>query len=251
MRHVHHTAWIFIALLLAPDSARSQPAESDSLRRWGFGWEAEVGSFYSSFASGIGIRYRASPEWGIGLIVNPFLDGDDAESRSSSTSSGGSMEVSRTSGDDEGYRLFAAAMVYREARVGKWLGVGPYAGIGYQRGRVESSDLRVEERADDLGVRTSTAVSRSESWWDEWSLSVGLRPTFTVEKRFVLETRLGVDISFRHNEGDASSRRVSGATNAETEEDVSRSSNEWDSWDLTVLGQNLGPGATMTFIVYF
>lgn len=219
----------------APADVSANQTEAPRPRR-GIGWD-----------SGIGLRYRLGERWGLGLRVNPNLSDFDSETnrvdeRSDETENRVLLD------DSETRSLGAALMLFRESTIGRWLGIGPYAEIGYSRTRFEW--LNGTDTYYPIDERTSRGLVASSGTSHAWTAAVGIRPTFTVRGRFALESRVGVSLQFVDEESEGLYRNQEQAGDAEyLSESVTTGTG--DSWNVTVFGQELGPGATLTFMAYF
>jgi hypothetical protein len=139
-----------------------------------------------------------------------------------------------------------SVMVFRETRIGRWVGVGPYAEVMYTDTKSSS-----ESRRTSYGDALREDLFRTEYSAHTWKLVVGVRPTFTFKNRFALESRLGIALTFID-----SARSRTSAERTQVPEEEPRVHNAFehthgDEWGLEAFGEELGPGATLTFIAYF
>ena len=74
----------------------------------------------------------------------------------------------------------------------------------------------------------------------------GDKPTVTFDDRLVLETRFGLRLSHVNEDRKRFINRIE--TDGSSRED---DQGDQTTWRLDAFGQNLGPGATMQFIIYF
>lgn len=234
---------LVLVSLSAASSAAAAPAANldrrSAPRRSGLGWD-----------SGIAVRYRLGATWGLGVRVNPDLSDRDAAGRRA-VDDPERTRIDASSGDRETDTFGAGIMIFRETRIGRWLGFGPYGELAFDRSRYSNDDV---SRASSTGLfdgESETRVSGYATATRTWSVEFGVRPTFTIHDRFALESRLGV--ALRSLDTDYAYR-----SRAEWSEEgvvTSRSDSEYrtdsDGWSVSVFGEELGPGATLTFIAYF
>lgn len=216
--------WVLVLLLsLVPlSTARAEAPE----RRWGIGWDG-----------GIGMRYRLSTTWGLGLRVNPNLYNDEVTY---------DLDNSVTLEDREtvhnGFTI--QTMVYRESEIGENLGVGAFLGAGVT---VDNSDYDNESAINLSGgtvrLDTSELTSRTTTWFTEF----GFRPTYTFKERFVLETRIGIRLE--HVDTEDRRKTISYIDGTQTGETFDQGT--FRRWRFSAFGQNLGPGAVVQFMIYF
>ncbi|MFN0151433.1 MAG: hypothetical protein ACKVU1_12085 [bacterium] len=234
------------AVTVAPDALR---------HRWGVGWDGGIGFIGGG---GIAVRYRIDHSWGLGAIITTSVSGgdDEGDDRDSSTESDyesveGTVSTSDFTSDSYSLRGFA----FHETRLADWFTMGPYFGMGYGYRRYESDAVSVSTRLTDSQISIERRQSTSTSTDHEWAFSVGLRPSFTFDKRFTLETRLGITAIWTDSSGSSTSRRtVTSGTEGEvfeTRESVDRDRDDDDGWRLNAFGEDLGPGAVLAFIVSF
>ena len=205
---------IATAVILAVGCVTQAHADNDgTVYRWGVGWD-----------DGVGIRYMTSPTWGIGLQFKP-----DISSYTTTTSIRASDNNYQISGEDETDRAnwTVGVMVFRHAMLTKHLGIGPYGRIAYSREKVD-------------GTTNHTGVPRyMNRRGNLYTFEFGIRPTFTFQKRFVLESRFGFGVMHRdHAQGNLPDVGVD-------------SRHEIDETGFFALGNDLGPGAVMQFMIYF
>jgi len=210
------TALIILAVACCASDARCQGG--DTLRRWGVGWD-----------DGLGLRYLFSPSWGIGLQIKPDIYDRSSEDMSDIDAPGENLTLNIDAGS-QAFRI--GAMAFRQVSVGKWLGVGPYAKVGYYYGY---SDWIREYETPGRQYRVDSRV-------DEVTFEVGVRPTFTFDQHFVLESRFGLGVIYRHTVGRQRSY-YDGELDARRVVD--------DDTRFFVFGRDLGPGAVMQFMIYF
>lgn len=251
---------LLVSFLLAGiTQAAAQSPAGASRRHWGVGWDR-----------GLGFRYRTDGQWGFGLRVNPDLyhntsdrdgssEGQQIDDRTS-TSTSSDDDIQDTDVD----RYGASAMAFREFRIGRWVGVGPFAEISFDRTvRTSVRSRRAIDRddpdvtdTDDTVTRFDVTDERDETDARTWAFSIGLRPTFTIEERFALETRFGVSVAHSDEESTRLYRRQTVNDDVGTSRDgVSTSEQITDSasqtWQLDAIGRSLGLGAEMEFMIYF
>lgn len=221
---------------------------------WGIGWDAGRGFV----AGGIAIRRRIDEEWGLGFIVDANVSGEDDEGddRSGDRSEDyGSTSEAQLS-EDATYDAYGLrGFVFHETRVTDWFGLGPYCGMGYGYDRRDTDELRVSTRVTDASISTERRQENSTRISHSWAFTLGLRPSFIIEERFILETRLGVtavwtDSETRSTTYSSYSRR-DGNGAIESSSSVDRRDSDDNAWRFAAFGQELGPGAVLSFIVKF
>ncbi len=211
-------------------------------RRWGVGWD-----------DGIAARYRLNETWGVGLRIDPSLTDETSDSKDESVYEGETERSSEENWMSEGDRqaITVGTMIYRETRIGRWVGLGPFAAVNYSW-------------SDDDDVRSFSALSEGETYSDPErhrtdvdirkshtvDFLLGIRPAFHIENRFVLETRFGLRLRYYSNEWNASdvSQSIDEGGDLTTGENTTRS--ESSRWSFDSFGHDLGLGATMQFILY-
>jgi hypothetical protein len=205
---------IGVAILLAVVSQVAHAETDGDFYRWAVGWD-----------DGVGVRYLVSPHWGLGLRVSPRLSdySNDvliAPDQDDPYTPGPSRESDNHSFD-------VGIMVFRTVEIGRGFGFGPFAKLGYYR-----SDGKITDNS-------SGAESVNETNENRYTLEIGVRPTYSFSKRFVLETRLGVGLLVINRDNDSDSP---GGLLRRT---------EYRQTDLYAFGKDLGPGAVVQFMVYF
>jgi len=220
-------------------SAECPPDSNTSCsHRIGVGWD-----------SGIGARYRIGRHWGLGVRLNPDLT--DSESRFRRVSERpDETDFRDASTDSEGRTYGASIMLYREARIARWLGFGPYCELAFDGRRSEYRDDNLNYSSAE-GDGTDRFLYRSSASTRSWTTSIGVRPTFTFCDRFALESRLGVALVFSDENTD---RYYLNSAQIEGEYDYGSASAvrvDGNAWSVSFFGQELGPGATLTFMAYF
>ncbi len=222
--------------------------------KWGVGWDAGRGFV----AGGVAIRRRINDEWGLGFIIDANVSGgdDEEEDRDGNQNDDRSSTQEGLVTDDFTYDAFGLrAFAFHETRLTEWFALGPYFGLGYGFDRRDSDELRVSTRVTDTAISTERREVTSTNTAHSWAFSLGLRPSFTFDQRFVLETRLGFTGIWRDEETRRTvftsefSEDENGATESSTR--VEKNRDDDDGWSFTAFGQELGPGAVLSFIVCF
>jgi hypothetical protein len=283
------SASILFLLVVAPAVAEEPnapaPDKAKKHYRWGAGWD-----------EGLALRAKLADGWGLGLRVNPdLIDPESSGTDSSDNDSDwlcsgvrfcGSGTKSHSSQSANGdVRTFSASlMAYREKRLGKWLAVGPYLALNYNRQR-ETQTETYESESQSQTVYPPTPLitsppytSRSRTTRTHWQrtmgVELGVRPTFQFHERFVLETRFGLEwahtkwneSSETHSENDgggpiypvyddktaaSSSPDIVSPLPTTKGESDSKSARKGTEKRLHAVGERLGPGAQLRFIVLF
>jgi hypothetical protein len=261
--------------------APSSPETKTKTYRYGVGWDEGL-AFRARLGDGWGVGLRINPDF-----VDPESEtssqfNDDYEytcywiysSPSSCRHESEGQSQTTTTGDR---RTFSATfMLYHERPFGKWLAAGPYLALGYERqsrsetSHTESRDEWTEEYPwtprpnEGDGERvTDTTV---EHWQRSAIVELGIRPVFRFHERFTLETRFGVELRFtdwhetrrthsqwKNDSSDIVYRversisSVSATRGAYDTEDRSEGSER----RFRTVGERLGPGAELRFIVHF
>jgi hypothetical protein len=290
-RHVlgRGTVAIMAALLLpnagavaAEEGQAAKPAEKKAKTyRYGVGWDEGL-AFRARLGDGWGIGLRINPDF-----VDPESEArsqfgsDQAFScyriyPQPSTCLRHSEGESQTTTTGDRRTFSATFMLYHERPFGKWLAAGPYLALGYERqsrsetSHTESRDEWTEEYPWTPRPNEGDGERVTDMTVDLWQRSaiveLGIRPVFRFHERFTLETRFGLELRFTdwnetrrtHSEwmngsGDYSGipvdppRRVS--TDSGTDESEERS--EGSGRRFRAVGERLGPGAELRFIVHF
>lgn len=230
------------------------PAAAAPFYNWGIGWDAGRGFV----APGIAIRRRVDEAWGLGLIVDTNISGGDDESEDRSgdrsddyTRNRETQVTSDFTSDAFGLRGFA----FHESQLTDWFSLGPYFGIGYGFDRRDTDELRVSTSVSDASISVERLETTSTRTRHSWAFTTGVRPAFTFDGRFILETRLGLTATWRDGETKTSryetdtTRDGNGAIQSSSSVRVERDDD--DGWTLSAFGQELGPGAVLSFIVCF
>jgi hypothetical protein len=251
---------------------RAEPAKKHY--RWGVGWD-----------EGLALRARFANGWGLGLRLNPDLA--DPES-TTSESYDGSQDVGcaatdlcwdRRDGTSHSKatgkrRAFATAVTLSHERtLRRGLAVGPYLTVSYERLR----ETAIEETEGDGGwsgleplldaVPMSQGQQRTSStnatrWQRTLALELGVRPVFQIHERLLLETRFGLELAFtKWSENSSSSaedwsdpepRLMSSSYWSPTvSASDTRSARKGSERRLRAVGERLGPGAELRFVVLF
>jgi len=207
-----------LTTLLIASSGEADPAEENP-RSWGFGWDR-----------GIAARYRSATGWGMGLRLSPAVNDRNSDGAYSweETTEANSRDALEFHG------LTVGLLVFREKSVGRWVRMGPYAELSF--------DYRRTERIGESIFDDESSFSTSDDQMRTWSLEAGFRPSFVIEDRFVLETRLGIGVS-RSFEEDTDGWGTDGVVEDTRHEEA-------DQWRFRFLGQNLGFGTALQFIFY-
>jgi len=150
---------------------------------------------------GLGLRYYVDSTWGFGFRALAFFEHESVHSDNPLAFPGPS----------EADHLELGVMVFKEYRLGRWRACGPFLGFEYG----------YEEEA------------ASECAW-----SMGLRPVLVWKKRFMMETRFGILMSYEYRRAvylrqDLIARETTSGQRIET------------------FGSPLGPGVTLQFIILF
>ncbi len=268
----------------APASAEKASADTTAKKaktyRWGVGWD-----------EGLALRVRMGQGWGLGLRVNPDLVDPDSETDSLTDSADeypcGTYGRDVTCRDTSGWHsdgtttgnrrtISTALMLYHERNLGKWLGGGPYLALGYERlsqtetVRTDSQNTWSSEHPwapSEKNESDRTTETTTRTWERSLIIELGLRPVFRFHERLALETRFGLEL--RLTDWDATRRSRSGWTGGgsdvvyppgtpvprttangtgsdSSEEHRSGSENRFHA-----VGERLGPGAQLRFVVYF
>ena len=181
------------------------------------------------------MRYRLSETWGLGFRLKPTINDDATDYETTTTTDSSTTLDTRRAYTTLDRRLALSAMLFREVRISRYVSVGPYLGLGYER----RFDKQTTEPWTDNG---STYYNWDRTTTDIVFLEAGIRPAFEFFERFVLETRLGFVLSHSDMLDERYSRN--GANTSSN----SRSSS---SWDFYFSGRDLGPGAVMQFMIIF
>jgi hypothetical protein len=163
-----------------------------------------AGDFYRwgiGWDRGLGLRYYVDSTWGFGFRVLALFEWE-------SVNGDESWEVPEFRRSDH---VEAGAMVFKQYRLGRWLVFGPFAGFDYNY------------------------VERSLS---EYAWSIGLRPALVWKKRFMLETRFGLRMSYECR------RRVSLTRGLIRRDKVI-------GREIEAFGGALGPGVIVQFMILF
>ncbi|MBD3298428.1 MAG: hypothetical protein GF341_07230 [candidate division Zixibacteria bacterium] len=196
-------------------SAQAEEPGDKMAHRWGIGWD-----------DGLGLRYRLSEEWGVGLTVKPdLLERSQKSSRTvdSLTHVEPPREFNRRS-------MLAALMLYRETPISSWIDVGPFVRAQFSYDETEN---------DYPGSPTTTHRLHA---FRRLQFTIGIRPTFSYKDRFVLESRFGIGLSYYNS--DYWSR-------AKHDQQVIQTTGGSDDWSGFTFGEELGPGSVLQFIIYF
>jgi len=180
---------ILLAICWVPSDAGS--SERHTLFRWGVGWD-----------EGLAVRYMVDSSWGLGLRIDALgvRPGSVRDDEQPPLEDGVSVGP-----------LYVGALIFREAHVGTWLRIGPFASVAFRHQGPTFNGLYT---------------------------SFGLRPAVVWRQRFVLETRFGMMLEYRHSLRDwCECRRCASYTS--------------DVWDLHAFGSDLGPHSTLRFIFMF
>ena len=192
-----------VVLFTVPGSAEDESERE--LGRWGIGWD-----------NGLGGRYRLTPGWELGFRLSGDLDDFDHEEHRQLPDTT-VTETVRTAGGSIGM----AVLLFYSQPINDWIRFGPYFGVVYSH----SSDH-----------------SRAGTYYDlnqnDVGIELGARPSFTLWKRFVFESRIGVSYTHSHQ---VQERRYADANITD----------RVDGWVLRSFGQNLGLNALMQFMIYF
>jgi len=205
-------------LLLAPGNVAAGDQDTTDFRRWGIGWD-----------DGIAVRHHFSPSWGIGLQIKPGIRDHDSETEFTRPDPQYDYDDVYT---EERSSIMIGAMAFRQAQLGKWLGIGPYCRVYYEH---ESSERYRYNTGSSSWVTSDVKT-------DVISIEVGIRPTFRFDERLVLETRFGIGLSNQWI--GAEDRSLSGGQ-------FNTKSQDADATTFTTFGQDLGPGSVLQFIIYF
>ncbi len=251
--------WLAILLctsVLATETAAQVGEEETQLtaetisRRWGIGFDSGLASSSYGYGS-LALRYRLDDKWGVGLNLNPGW-GDNRED-SDSFSDGyydDAIHYSHTAESSDRKGLRVEGFLYREQKIGRWLGVGPFLGLTYN---YSSSTNRRWTRTTILyptttGQRFQVRESHDQDRY--YQLVIGVRPTFTFEERLVLEARFGLLLSYSDSErGYASSREETGTYSTNNYREATR--NDYGRWGVGAFGSGLGPGSVLSFTILF
>lgn len=235
---------IFALVLLATTaSARAEESAEKTHaahRRFGVGWD-----------DGIALRYRFDGAWGFGFRVNPNLSDSESDRLGNEYVPGFSTGVRIDESESHSEVYGAAILVYRESRIGRWLAIGPCFELRYAESRSETRSLNEstsEGAPPDAGYGSDYDSIRNSRIWT-WRL--GLRPTFTFADRFALESQFGVSVANSDSDSERSylSRYPGYPDGTRITRRVEREKS--NDWSVSVFGEELGPGATLTFIAYF
>ncbi len=287
---VRRFSWLIAGALLlgaAPATAEEPsapvPAKAKKSYRWGAGWD-----------EGLALRAKLGDGWGLGLRVNPDLTDPKSSGTDSSSSTwdwlcsgttlcdNGSKTQSSQSADSDVRTFSASLMAYREKKLGKWLAVGPYLALNYDRRRetrTETFDSQTQSSTGGplLPPEPTPYGSRSKTTLRRWQRSIGvelgIRPTFQFHERFVLETRFGLEWAHTkwnesaetHSVNDggpvypvyedkvapSSTDVASPLLPGNGSESESKSERHGTEKRLHTVGERLGPGAELRFIVLF
>ena len=236
---------LFLIALLCLGAAAPAFADTPAdpeFRRWAVGYDF-----------GLSARYYLNEHWGLGARLRPdWRDQNSTAKDRDLYQEDGQSEITRTGfdeGDYEDQGISVAFMVFREARYGRWLSIGPYAEVAYSWSRDQN-----------LTQQTRTDPDPDFADWIDWqgrssdyrfyigTLDLGARPVFHLSERFRLESQLGVQLRFerRKNQWISESRRG-------PPDDVRITRNEdndtSDSWSAAIIGERLGLGAILAFHV--
>jgi hypothetical protein len=260
------------APLAAEEAAAPRPEQPKKQYRWGVGWD-----------EGLAFRARLPHGFGLGLRLNPNLVHPESADTSSSreqasencngaqTCTGTQKSDSTASSTGDQRTLSGALMVYHETKLGKWLAVGPYLAANYQRTTDTTTDtsqgnattqynypyLRVQPLPEVIGATDNT---KTQTWKRTVGIEIGVRPTFQFHDRFVLETRFGLELAFtRWNETTTSqsARTDNGGTPANvlpasyTDTSSGTRTSSGSDHRFHTVGERLGPGAQLRFVVLF
>ena len=215
--------------------------------QWGFGYDRAPG--YQGTFGGLGLRYHFGDQWGVGFRVNPsYRVGDDEfyDRDFESNSLGEELRTGESIREDSNLGVELEFLAFREARLGRWLGLGPFAGVSYAYSRGDTDSFFTSATNDSTTRETDRSY---EGTTQTVTFTLGLRPTFHLSEHMVLETRFGVGLRFQ----DSSSVNLDEWTNAFgvpgnfSRERTERASQEWGS---TTFGESLGLRSVLSFMIY-
>jgi hypothetical protein len=221
--------------------------------RWGIGWDGGV----ALSSSGIALRFRIDPSWGLGAVVYTSVVGSDDEDLARGEDNFGvsdsrSTDVGTSDVTSDAWRIQGFA--FHEKPLVSWFAIGPYVGFGYGYSRREVDGLHFGTRLDNGVLRDNRREETETRTSHVWVFSVGVRPSFQFEERFILESRFGLSARWTNSESVRTRREestVRSASGTETDTSFDRTRDEEDDWSLYFAGQELGPGAVLSFIILF
>jgi hypothetical protein len=198
--------------------------------------------------SGLAVRYQTRGVWGWGFRLNPFIldeTRDDANDIPLEDDEFG-YQIGEEIADED---LGVAFMIFRHVPIGARIGVGPFAEIGYAKSIRSDEEMATFVYGSDFGGDTSTTRRSITRDGDSWALSLGLRPTFTFAGRFRLESRIAVRLGYDAERSDewVNSRVIDNDDDRASRLSVSREQS--DGWNVSVFGQQLGPGSLLSFTI--
>jgi hypothetical protein len=223
-------AALSLASALVPAVFAGEDPPAERRRRWGFGWD-----------SGIAARYYVTPNWGLGLRVNPNVSdergNDDGLWHYTQTGQPeeGSSEMETVRAETVSWG--AGVMGFMEFDVAGSFRLGPYGNLtyGYYSRTRESSGTGEELRSG----RTYDVVFRDRS--TELTRSVtaqaGIRPVVLIGKRLRIETRIGAGATWsKHNDDWRSTNYRTDNGRIRTTEHTSRYDSE--GWRIYTIGSD-------------
>jgi hypothetical protein len=265
----------------AEEVAAARPGEVKKDYRWGVGWDEGL-ALRARFANGWGVGLRVNPD-----LVDP--DSTTASSSDGSSEwpctgpracSSQSQSSSKSNATGDQHTFSTALMLYHERRVGKWLAIGPYLAANYERRRDTTTETTTSHSQwgyeypylyvqPSLQQQEGTTTITTRRWQRTFGIELGLRPTFQFHDRFVLETRFGLELAFtKWNESwkqHSESKGGGGVTLARAEappldstsvalqpaEQNSTTEDKGNTRRLHTVGERLGPGVDLRFVVLF
>ena len=242
LRRAGLPCWFLLLILVvaaapAPSAAADPAGGPEAFRRWGIGWD-----------NGIALRCWLSPTWGLGFNLNP--DWQEYETDWGLPPDPGDPLPDWQENSSRSRATTVSLLLFSESRLRPWLRAGPYAALSYAYAR--DRDVYFDHSAGDWGEGVVISESRSEDLDTDrsWTAEIGIRPSFRLHDRFVLETRLGIRLSRFTSESVAHYTQT--VWTETTEETTASEHHDRDKdWRLAALGRDLGPGAALQFVILF